>query len=166
MDTPSACSGVRRRSFISSSFGLSIIAIETTRLIWYYDFLLNLLISFLSISFAISIVAFLWPVWDVHEIMKNKRYKILKKLNSIGREIEKEQRNMFEDDVLINPEILKQRIIKLETLKKAYEINIQLREWPFDSNTVKTFMSSIIIPIMSLTGLGEWLINILHELLP
>jgi MFS family permease len=150
---------------ISSSFGLSIIAIETTWLRWYYDFLLNYLISILSISFAISIVAFLWPVWNVHEIMKNKKYKILKKLNSIGREIEKEQRNMFEDDVVINPDILKLKITKLETLKKAYEINSQLREWPFDSNTVKTFLSSIIIPIMSLTGLGEWLINIVHELL-
>ncbi|MGB7572053.1 MAG: hypothetical protein WBL87_09895, partial [Methanothrix sp.] len=150
----------------SSSLGLSIIAIETTWLRWYYDFLLDLLIYFLSISLAITIVAFFWPVWNVHEIMKNKRYKILKRINSFSREIEKEKQNMFEDDVAINLDILKQRIAKLETLGKAYEINSQLREWPFDSNTVKTFLSSIIIPIMSFTGLGEWLIDILHELLP
>jgi tetratricopeptide (TPR) repeat protein len=149
----------------SSFLGLFIIAIETTHLRWHYGFLMDCLILLLLIALTISIIAFLWPIWNVHKIMKNRRKAISRKLDILGIEIDNLLRNMFEDEIELDSDRLQQRIMKLQTIEKAYELNSQFREWPFDSNTVKTFLSSIIIPILGLTGIGEWLVNIFKELL-
>jgi len=121
----------------------------------YFSLLMILLVATFS---------FFAPIWDVHKIMTAKRDLILQQLDELGHSINLLSRDLLDKSSQLDPKESEKMTKKLENLNQIYKANQTIPVWPFNTQTLIKFITSQIVPLLSLLGLGEPIIAIVKSL--
>ncbi len=131
----------------------------------------------LLLVFLVSLLSFIWPLWSTHKVMEKKKAGLrLGQLSLIGQKIDLISKQLAENAERISVQNLdedKQGILeqseelqkRRKFLHQTYQNLEQYSVWPFNKSTVLQLISTQGIPLLSLTGIGEMIINVLRILL-
>ena len=113
---------------------------------------------------GVASISFFVPIWNIHKIMVAKRNLIQKQLDKLGQSINSLSRDLLEKSNQLHPKESEKMTKKLEGLHKIYKANQTIPVWPFNTQTLAKFITSQILPLLSLLGLSEPIINIVKSL--
>jgi hypothetical protein len=120
---------------------------------------------YLAFPVGYSLISFFLPVWNIHQTMAAKRDLILRKLDRLGQSINELSRTILDQVETLDPAESEKISKRIEAMRVAYENYKKIPTWPFNIEILAKFSTSQIIPILSLTGLGQPILNALSALL-
>jgi hypothetical protein len=132
-------------------------------LLAYGSFYARLFYAYMAVPIAYAILSFFVPVWNVHRIMVKKREVVLEKLDQLGHGIDLLSRTMLEQAESVSPAQNEIAAKKLDLMRQTYENNKDIPVWPFNTHIIVRFVSSLIIPLLGLTHLGQPVVNTITE---
>jgi hypothetical protein len=118
----------------------------------------------LSIVTLVGFLAFFWPLYRVHEELKQNHDLAQRKLYSIGKLITQLEEDLHQRSELDDPKEEARRI-QLDSLRRKYEVLQNYPTWPFNAKILRQLVLSELIPIMSLAGLGQSYQDIISNIL-
>lgn len=130
----------------------------------YGEFYTKLFYSLLPIPMIIAIACFILPAWGIHLHMVRNKIKIKEKLNYLLLDI-----NLLENKRLFDPNLTESNISEIsksiEIKQKIYKDSLKYPEWPFNYRILLAFFTSQAVPLMSLTGIGGPLLNVIKSMM-
>ena len=127
------------------------------------DLYVPLFSAYLAVPVVYAILSFILPVWNVHRIMAAKREAILQKLDVLGNRIDRLSREMLEQAESRSPAENEDAAKRLDLMRKTYENNKAIPVWPFNTDIMVRFVSSLTVPLLGLTHLGQPIVNTIAE---
>lgn len=119
----------------------------------------------LIIPISLSIIAFLWPLWKIHNQMEMGQAKIYYGSNQLNNKI-----NRLDQETLAQPGTpnlrKKEKVVKKQDLiQQDNKITSNYPTWPFNASILKKLALSQTVPFLSLLGLGKPIIDLVSNLL-
>jgi hypothetical protein len=113
----------------------------------------------LLITMGWAVVSFLFPLWSVHSVLVAKREEIQPQLNQMGQEINHLSHEILDRCQELEPEENEKIAKKLAILQRTYQQHENYPVWPFNSDLIKKLTLSQTVQLLSLTGLGQPILN-------
>jgi hypothetical protein len=120
--------------------------------------------KWLLVLILISIITFFLPLYYIHLQMVTHKQKVLFDLSKISNRMSEIQSDLRENVNTLTVDEGTERLKRYEFLGKVYELNMKLPTWPFDWNIFIKFVAAEAVPVLSLIGVAEPLINIFSKL--
>jgi len=130
-----------------------------------FGYYLDLLYFLLFVIIAIASVSFFAPIWNVHKIMITKRETIRRHLDQLGQDINRLSWDLLHQGHGMDPVESEKIAKKLERLNQIYKDNQAIPVWPFNTRILARFVTSQIVPLLSLVGLGQPIVEITSNLM-
>jgi len=111
------------------------------------------------ITMVWAIVSFLFPLWSVHSVMAAKKREMQLQLNQMGQVINQLSHEILDRCQELQPEESESIAKKLAILQRAYQQHENYPVWPFNADLIKKLTLSQTVQLLSLTGLGEPILN-------
>jgi hypothetical protein len=124
----------------------------------------GLLYFLLFVVMVIASVSFFAPLWNVHQIMLAKRDAVRQQLDQLGESINHLTRELLDRVDELDPSESEKLAKKLDRMRQTYLDNQQISTWPFNTRTLAKFITSQLVPLLSLTGLGEPIKEVIFRL--
>lgn len=101
-----------------------------------------------------GVTVFFWPMYTVHRFMLTKRTELYQTLDTIARQIHQLNQAILTDPSFMSTEDRKKTLTEIDSLKGLYERTHKVPIWPFERSVALKFISTQVIPLLSLMGLG------------
>jgi len=124
----------------------------------------GLLYILLFVVMVIASVSFFVPLRNIHHTMVIKRDLIRQQLDQLGENMNQLARRLLEQASELDAAESEKIAKKLERMRQTYAENQRIPTWPFDTKTLVQFITSQIVPLLSLTGLGQPIKDIVFRL--
>jgi len=118
----------------------------------------------LFVIITIAGISFFAPLWNIHKIMVEKKEVIRRQLDQLGQDIHRLSWELLNRGNEMDPAESEKTAKKLERLNQIYKDNQTIPTWPFNTKTLARFVTSQIVPILSLAGLGQPIIELVNNL--
>lgn len=112
-----------------------------------------------------TMMGFILPVWSTHRVMVEKREKLLVGLDEHVENITNEWNAAMNQIGNLTTAERNEKLARLEFARQIYERQKHLPVWPINLNIFLKFASTQVLPLLSLTGLGPGIIDILSFLI-
>lgn len=126
-------------------------------------------IPFLSaIAFMVVItsgISFFLPLWSIHQVMLARRRELQQQLDQLGEGINRLRRKMLCRAEDLQPEESEEMAKKLELMQKIYQENQHIPVWPFNIGIISKFLVSQAVPLASLLGLRQPIVNLISSIM-
>lgn len=132
---------------------------ETINILWS-DWFKILLLGF-CLGAALF---FFWPLYSIHEQMKEHRLKIQNELDELNSKMSEILTNLRTKADTIAPDEGGKLLEKLEFMGKIHQKSGSVPTWPFNLNIIVKFIAAEAVPILSLIGVTGPLVKILESL--
>lgn len=126
-----------------------------------YDFT-RYFYALLFIITLLGLMAFFWPLYCVHGVLKHNHDAAARKLYGIGKLITQLEEELHKKGELDSEEEDKRR--QLDILRKKYDVLLNYPTWPFNTKILRQLALSEIVPLMSLASLGQPLQDIVNNI--
>lgn len=123
-----------------------------------------MLTRLLPVPMAFAILSFTVPLLGIHRMMRDNQVNIQKQLDQLGQDIDELARKMLEDTGMPLQE-REESARQLALMREFYEQNKRIPVWPINADILKRFVTSQVVPVLGLTGLGEPFIKLVKGLL-
>ncbi len=107
----------------------------------------------------VEVVVFLLPLYQFHREMMRQKAAHRQALGALGQRIDNLDRLLQANIETLEPAQARKSMEEIKSLRDVYLHNDQIPTWPFNRTVVYKFISSQIIPLLSLTGLTKPLIE-------
>ena len=112
-----------------------------------------------------TIMGFILPLWSTHRVMVEKRERLLVELDEHIEHITNEWNTAVNQIGNLTTTEGNEKLARLEFARQIYQRQKRLPVWPINLNIFLKFASTQVIPLLSLTGLGPRIIEILSFLI-
>ena len=129
------------------------------------DYFQEYLYFLLIVVLAIAGISFFAPLWNIHKIMVAKKDEIYQQLNQLSQSINQLSRELLNRGSHLDPTESEKIGKKLDSLHKIYMNNQKIPVWPFNTRILARFVTSQIVPLLSLIGLGQPIIEIIGNII-
>ena len=113
-----------------------------------------LLLGFVPAVMVLAALVFLRPLWAVHEAMLREVEPLRARLEAIAKEASTLGVELLEQSDRLPSAELEERHKRQTLLIGVYEQSRHLPTWPFPRTHVYAFLSSQLIPVLGLVGVG------------
>lgn len=137
--------------------GWIIIAPSTEQ---YGDFNTSFYSNLLLITMGWAVVSFLFPLWSVHRVLVVKREEIQLQLNQMGQRINQCSHEILDQCQELEPEESEKIAKKIAILQRTYQQHENYPVWPFNADLIKKLTLSQTVQLLSVTGLGKPIFNL------
>ena len=120
----------------------------------------------LWIVVVLALVAFLQPLYGVHQAMVRERFRLQAPLDEVEQRIALLTQRLLEQARNANTEQLDDFRKQLGALREIYELNAHVPVWPFDRKVLGRFSLAQFIPLLSLTGVAPAVVSTLDRVFP
>jgi hypothetical protein len=107
-------------------------------------------LTLLPIPVFLALVGFFLPLWNIHRVMVGKKMEIQKKLDQLGKSIDRLESEMLGKGDELEPDETEKITKRLELLRQTYQRNLQYRTWPYNTETLKKLLLSQTAPVVAL----------------
>ena len=114
---------------------------------------------------ALSLIAFLWPLYSIHLQMQKQRREVQTELDDLAQRIDGLSTELRTQAYTLTSEQGAEKLKSLEFMEKVYQENSRIPVWPIDWQTMLKFSSAQAVPILSLLGTSEPVIRLVGSLL-
>lgn len=114
---------------------------------------------------ALSLIAFLWPLYSIHLQMQKQRREAQTELDDLAQRINELFTELRTQAHTMTPEQGEEKLKSLEFMEKVYQQNSRIPVWPIDWPTMLKFSSAQAVPILSLLGTSESVIKLVGSIL-
>ena len=129
------------------------------------DYFQEYLYFLLIVVLAIAVISFFAPLWNIHKIMVVKRDEINYQLNQLSQHINLLSRELLNKGSKLDPNETENIGKKLDSIHKIYKNNQRIPVWPFNARILARFVTSQIVPLLSLMGLGQPIVEIIGNII-
>lgn len=112
-----------------------------------------------------TVIGFILPLWSTHRVMVEKRERLLMGLDEHVQNITNEWNAAVEKIGNLTTAEGNEKLARLEFARQIYQRQKRLPVWPINLNIFLKFASTQVLPLLSLTGLGSRIIDILSFLI-
>lgn len=112
---------------------------------------MKILLGLLAVS---GVAVFFWPMYTVHRLMLAERADLQQTLDAIARQIHQLNQAILADPSSVSIDDPKKTLAEIDSLKELYERTRKAPTWPFERSVALKFVSTQVVPILSLMGLG------------
>jgi len=130
-----------------------------------YDSYHELIYFLLAVIIAIASLSFFTPIWNIHKIMVEKKEVVRRQLDQLGQDIHRLSWELLNRGNEMDPAESEKTAKKLERLHQIHKDNQTIPTWPFNTKTLARFVTSQIVPILSLVGLGQPIIELVNNII-
>jgi hypothetical protein len=120
----------------------------------------------LWIVVALALVAFVQPLYGVHQAMVRERFRLQAPLDEVEQRIAQLTQRLLDEARNASTEQLDDFRKQLGALREIYELNSQVPVWPFDRKLLGRFSLAQFIPLLSLTGVAPAIVSTLERVFP
>lgn len=113
---------------------------------------LKIILGMLVIS---GMLIFVWPALTLHTFLMEERAELEKDLAGIASRIRLLNREVLDDPAYKSIDDRDQLLAEIDSLQDLYAHIRKAPTWPFDRRITVKFVSTQVIPVLSLLGLGE-----------
>ena len=113
----------------------------------------------------LALFSFLQPLYNVHLQMQKRRREIMAELNVLTQRIDDLSEELRTKAHTFAPKDGEEKLEELAFMKKVYLENSQIPTWPIEWKTFLKFISAQAVPILSLIGTSEPVINLITSIL-
>lgn len=107
-----------------------------------------------------AVVSFLFPLWSIHDVLVANREEVQLQLNQMGQRINHLSHEMLDQCQELEPEESERIAKKLAILQRTYQQHENYPVWPFNADLIKKLTISQTVQLLSLTGLGQPILNV------
>jgi hypothetical protein len=108
----------------------------------------------LGLLAASGVAVFFWPMYTVHRFMVEECNDLQQAMDGIARRVQHLDRSLLSNPSSTSAEKRAEALAEIESLKALYEHTRRAPTWPFERTVALKFVSTQVIPILSLAGLG------------
>lgn len=119
----------------------------------------------LIIPISLSIIAFFYPLWKIHNQMETGPTKTYQGSNQLNNKINRLDQEMLGQPVTPNLGEKGKVVEKQDLIQQDYKITSNYPTWPFNTSILKKLALSQTVPFLSLLGLGKPIIDFISNLL-
>ena len=112
-----------------------------------------------------ALVAFVQPLYGVHQAMLRERFRLQAPLDEVEQRIAQLTQRILDEARNASTEQLDDFRKQLGALREIYELNSQVPVWPFDRKLLGRFSLAQFIPLLSLTGVAPAVVSTLERVL-
>jgi hypothetical protein len=107
-----------------------------------------------------ELVAFFLPLYDIHQDMLLQRQRHHQRLDALTRRMSAINQELLELPQGLEAGEAQKRLDQLKWMRQVYEENRRCPTWPFDRDIALKLTTSQVVPLLSLTGLGKPLLDL------
>ena len=144
-----------------AGWAIAVQHLDISRYTLWASFYQQLLLVLVVLAF----LAFFHPLFAVHRAMVRQQTRIRRQLDELSLQIDKLAQMLLDKADTLGAERGEELSKELALLQQVYQNNSAIPVWPFDKNIVLKFISSQAIPLLSLTGIGPSVLNVLESML-
>jgi hypothetical protein len=112
-----------------------------------------------------TIMGFVLPLWNTHRAMVDKKKRLLVQLDDYIENITEQWNGAMTRINHLTPAEEKENLERLEFAHQLYQRQKRVPVWPINLNIFLKFASTQAIPLLSLTGIGSSIVDIISALL-
>lgn len=112
---------------------------------------MKVLLGLLAVS---GVAVFFWPMYTVHRFMLAQRARLQQPLEAIARQIHQLNQAILADPSSVSTDDREKTLAEIDSLKELYERTRKVPTWPFERSLALKFVSTQVVPILSLMSLG------------
>lgn len=112
---------------------------------------MKVLLGLLAVS---GVAVFFWPMYTVHRLMLAQRVELQQTLDAIACQIHQLNQAILADPSSVSTDDREKTLAEIDSLKELYERTRKVPTWPFERSVALKFVSTQVVPILSLIGLG------------
>lgn len=105
-------------------------------------------------------VSFLFPLLSIHDVLVTNREEVQLQLNQMGQRINQLSHELLDKCHELEPEESEKIAKKLAILQRTYQQHENYPVWPFNDDLIKKLTLSQTVQLLSLTGLGQPILNV------
>ena len=113
---------------------------------------------------ACELLVFLLPLYQIHREMVRQAAAHHQGLDALAQRMAALNLRLMANIETLDPAEVRKSMEEMKSLRDMYEHNAQVPTWPFKRSVVLKFLSSQIVPLLSLTGLAKPIIDALGGL--
>jgi hypothetical protein len=111
-----------------------------------------------------GLLGFLWPLFSIHGQMQKQQRRIQAEVDELGRKMDDLSTQLRTKAQTYSPEQGEEQLKALDFMEKVYSENSRIPTWPIDWQSVLKFSSAQAVPILSLRGLSDPIINLVKTI--
>ena len=112
---------------------------------------MKVLLGLLAVS---GVAVFFWPMYTVHRLMLAERTEMQQTLDGIACQIHQLNQAILADPSFMSTDDREKTLAEIDSLKELYERTRKVPTWPFERSVALKFVSTQVVPILSLMSLG------------
>lgn len=126
---------------------------------------ISLYYRLLAIPVVVAAISFFLPMWSVHRVMVAGRANVLTELDRLGKSINDLSRKLLAEVDEMNPATSEELGKRLERMQRVCEQSQHVAVWPFNTGILMRFLGVQLVPVLSLTGIGQPVVKVIDTLL-
>lgn len=119
----------------------------------------------LAIPIVVAAISFFLPMWNVHRVMVAGRAGVLTELDRLGKSINDLSRKLLAEVDEMDPATSEELGKRLERMQRVYDQSRHVSVWPFNTGILMRFLGVQLVPVLSLTGIGQPVVKVIDTLL-
>ncbi len=119
----------------------------------------------LSIPIVVGVISFFLPLWSIHRVMVARRAEVLRELDKLGKSINDLSRKLLSEVDELEPATSEEMGKRLERMQRVYEQSQHIPVWPFNTSILVKFLGTQLVPVLTLTGIGQPVVEVIDALL-
>lgn len=131
----------------------------------FFELWSSLFRQYLMVLTVLSIFLFFYPVGKIHQRMAEARGRMLEELDALTARADAILGRLRNEVDSLPAEESDEYLEKLATYRRVFEENASIPAWPFDWRIALKFSVAQVVPVLSLFGLGQPLVNVIQSLL-
>lgn len=147
---------------IGQSAKYSLMSDSYVSLAIYYT---PLFFKLLWIPLTFAVISFFLPLWGVHRVMVSWREKKRRELDQLAYKINELNSEFLNQVDKLDPHESEKMAKKVELMQVTYQKNLHIPVWPFNTRIMVKFITSQLVPLLGLTGLGQPILKIIDSLM-
>lgn len=121
--------------------------------------------QYLMLLTVLSIFFFFYPLGKIHRRMVEERGRLMEELDALTARADAILGRLRNEVDTLPAEQSDEYLERLATFRKVFEENAEIPAWPFDWRIALKFSVAQVVPLLSLFGLGQPLVNVIQSIL-
>lgn len=121
--------------------------------------------QYLMLLTVLSIFFFFYPLGKIHQRMVEERGRLMEELDALTARADAILGRLRNEVDSLPVEESDEYLERLATFRKVFDENAQIPAWPFDWRIALKFSVAQVVPVLSLFGLGQPLVNVIQSIL-
>ncbi|MDD4161652.1 MAG: hypothetical protein PHW87_04140 [Methanothrix sp.] len=115
--------------------------------------------NLLPLPMAAAMICFFLPLWDIHEVMATRKTQTQRHLSHLEKSIDRLVQDALDHEHFRSPEQMISLANGIEQMQQFYQKYEKFPVWPFNKEMITLLITSQVVQILSLIGLGASIAN-------